>query len=186
MSLSFEDYTEIDRELNIYDVVRGGWEHEEMGYEFNANHVLKHLARDISRKDFYDPTTVETQIAPDSLQYAFRLARWTGLRRDLLEPRVETGDQILDFASLRRIGTNRVAAHELALSQLADHLHAFDHVDSRKEGLGERLLAAKNVGRLLVYSAGSSAHEFGFNLRSTFTNRLIELRDRFDIPQPEQ
>jgi hypothetical protein len=62
--------------LRVYDVVQGGWEQEPNGFGANAGHVLTHLTKDLTNRNFSDSGIVRTALAPDSLQYALRLSRW--------------------------------------------------------------------------------------------------------------
>jgi len=65
--------------LYTYDVAQGAWEQEPNGFKANANHVLTHLAKSLVAKNFGDAHTNKTEIAPDSVQYALRLARWSSV-----------------------------------------------------------------------------------------------------------
>lgn len=183
--LSYKEAANLTSKLIDYDVRDSGWEHESRGFEFNANHVLKHLVRDTMRKDFFDEKVVKSEIVPDSLQYAFRLARWAGLRREYMLPNQSSVLQTEAFDRLQRISSPRIGAYQHAQSKLADHLHDLDHVSLREVALEERFSAISTVGRLLVHSAQLSANEFGFDLPQAFDDRLTQLRERFNIPETE-
>lgn len=167
------------RDLYEYDVVDQGWEHEGQGFEFNANHVLKHLARDLKRKDFFDRETVKSAIAPDSVQYALRLARWTGTPVDLLDSSLSSAEELDDFCINFMTTSPRIGAYMLAQSTLADFLHDTDHESTRVATMDRKIEMARSVGGLLIRSAEYSADVFEFELDQAFDGRLSYLRDRF-------
>ncbi len=69
--LDYNDLEAMSTDLRVYDVDQGGWEHEDKGFEFNITHVLKEVVWAL-RKDFFDPVVVQTDLAPDAMQYALR------------------------------------------------------------------------------------------------------------------
>lgn len=171
--------------LRYYDVDQQGWEHEGLGFEFNAAHVLKHLAKDIIKKDFKDPDVVRSAIAPDAMQYALRLGRWTDQDPSDLLP---TDDQIQELYRLAgRFGqmpTSQVAYLQAA-SSIGDNLHSLDHSKERHSALVQAPIMARSAGGLLIYCASQLSHEYGFSVDEAFDARLNDLRTRFNIAQPE-
>jgi hypothetical protein len=182
--LTVQQLEAMGQQLKVYDVDQGGWEHEIMDYEFNANHVLKHLVRDHNRKDFFDEGTVVDEIAPDSVQYALRLSRWVQFDHSQLSPNTYIFHDVARFSGHNRYSSNRMGAHYLAESDLADFLHELDHKDKREEAHSFRVDTLSRIGKLLIHSAELAAVEFGFDLVDSFGRRLSNLRQRFGIPEP--
>src|SRR5690606_20534211 len=88
-SLPTNIYTDLAEELRVYDIDQNGWEHEDKGLEANANHTLKELVR-ARRKDMFEPSVVEGELAPDAVQYALRLVRWANIHTGVMMPTIET------------------------------------------------------------------------------------------------
>lgn len=78
MALNADQLADLNERLRVYDVDQHGWEHEGQGLDVNIRHVQHHLTQDLERKNFTDAQTVEVAVAPDCLQYALRIGRWTG------------------------------------------------------------------------------------------------------------
>jgi len=170
--------------LQIYDVVQSGWEQEGNGFEANVFHVLTHLNSNIFGKDFTDEKTVKSEIAPDSLQYAIRLGRWTGnSAKDILGANV---DSSIDRLTFRKIGSipMHYVAYEEATYKLTTHLHDLGHKKERDRAIAARSETMAAASRLLIHSAILQSEEFDFDLLSSFDTRLSELRLRFKIPEP--
>lgn len=173
--------------LRVYDVDQGAWELEADGYRANAGHVLTHLSKDMAVKHFSNKRTVQEEIAPDSLQYALRLARWTEKEAGALMPTqtdIESLDREARLGNFRKLPLRQVAFLN-AIAVLGISLHDEDHASSREKAAKDRDRSAAEAGRLLVYGAMLQAEEFEFDLFETFDNRLITLRERFGIPEPK-
>ncbi len=184
--LSAQNLEQLSQELYVYDVVQGAWEQEPNGFEANAAHVLTHLAKDLSLKDFNNPDESRTAIAPDSLQYAFRLARWGGVEpAELTEKRGAAWFQASKAAAKIGIPTEHAGAHILAMSVIAINLHDLGHASARAEAIEARRIDMRFAGRLLVESADLQAKAYEFDLVDAFRTRLTSLRRRFGIAQPE-
>jgi hypothetical protein len=180
--LSSKDIDAMSMELKVYDVDQGGWEHEDKGLEFNLTHTLKELDR-AERKDFFDSEVVRSELAPDAMQYALRLARWTGFKHEMVleTPRIEKA--IDSHAKLMRT-TCRLGAYAAGRIMLADHIHRLDHESERQEAVQTRFVSLPRISQALMLFALDSATEFNFRPRQAFFDRLTNLRKRFDIPQP--
>lgn len=171
--------------LYTYDVTQGAWEQEPNGFEANAKHVLSHLVKDLITKDFNDPETVREEIAPDSLQYALRFARWADLSPTDIAYQ-ERDKKIVD-STVTKLGG--VATHFAAFAEgagtLARNLHDLDHASKRVEALEWRRPFMMVTSRMLMLSADLASETFDFDLVEAFDTRLAVLRVRFDIPEPE-
>lgn len=170
--------------LHVYDVEQHGWEHEGLSLEVNARHVLIHLVKDISNKDFNDEELVKAAIAPDLTQYALRLCRWSDSSADSL---LEANDD--DFVA--NPSTSFTAYYEKdkagtlnAIGILADVLHDVDHENMKSKAREEMPLAALFAAKFLLVAAEFQATTIGFDLPDSFDNRLTHLRQRFGIPEP--
>ncbi len=170
--------------LYTYDVTQGAWEQEPHGFEANARHVLTHLTKDLLAKDFKDPETVKTAIAPDSLQYALRFARWADLPPAELDFKEQDRQRIFTVAS--RLG--RVSYHFAAFTEaagtLAQNLHDLDHGNTSAEAQAGRKTAMAATASSLLLSADLASQRFDFDLVEAFDARLSSLRIRFGIPEP--
>jgi hypothetical protein len=178
----------MSQELFIYDVIQHGWEQEPKGYEANAKHVLSHLSKNLF-KGFQNPEEVAAEIAPDSVMYALRLARW-----NCVEPIIGMDKLVVDNS---HIGVVEKAAadfldlppHQVgylaATVALARHVHGYDHDRMHESAIREQPQVVQEVGGLLLYSANLQADEMNFDLPQAFANRLGYLRDIFGIPEPE-
>ncbi len=183
--LSTEVMPELAEKLYVYDVEQGGWEQEPNGIRSNMEHVLTHLAKDITGKDFNDKHTVRTAIAPDLLQYGLRFRRWAGLKPEEVLP---TDEQVHTTQSLESrfsgIPMHQVVYFE-AVATTARGLHDLGHDKERAVAEANLPLVALNAARLLIYSAQLQSEQYDFDLVESFANRLTTLRKRFGIPQPE-
>lgn len=171
------------KKLNFYDIDQGAWDHEPKGFAFNAHHVLTHLAKNLTAKDFNDVIIVKNEIAPDSTQYALRLARWQNLELDeiIQEPRRTIyNSEINQFAS---ISTDFVV-YAQAMSSLAKYLHQLDHAKSIAEEKSGQREEIKEVAQLLLHSADLQSQRYGFDIIDSLDTRLSELRALFSIPEP--
>lgn len=180
--LNREDIAAMSMALKVYDVDQNGWEHEGKGLEFNLTHTLKELNR-AERKDFFDPEVVRTELAPDAIQYALRVTRWTGFKHQLVDDTSQIEKAIDSHAKLTRT-TRRLGAYAAGRIMLADYLHRLDHESERQEAVQTRFVSLPRVSQALILFALESANEFNFRPRQAFFDRLTNLRKRFDIPQP--
>lgn len=179
---------EMSKELFVYDVVQHGWEQEPNGYEANAKHVLSHLAKNLF-KDFNSRKVVAGEIAPDSVMYALRLARW-----NRVEPVIGVDQLIVDKShadAAEEAATDflGIPLHQVsymaATAALARHVHGYDHARDRESAIRVQPQFVQEVGGLLLYSANLQAGQMHFDLSQTFVNRLGHLRNIFGIPEPE-
>lgn len=171
--------------LRVYDVIQGGWEHDPDPYLVNASHILLHLSKGMTAKSFADPDTSANSIAPDHMQHALRLGRWIDCPVDDLIPTNEQKHVTEELAqSFGSMPMHQVAAIE-ASATLASNLHDLDHDSSQMKGEGSVPLTAMRASRFLLYSVELQAEEHDFDMFEAFDARLANLRERFDIPEPE-
>jgi len=174
--------------LHTYDVDQEAWEQEANGFEANAGHVLTHLAKDLVGKNFDDEELVRTAIAPDSVQYGLRLARWSGIGIADVVTMGEAEEDIrseveasFDFKKLPW----GFASFAGGMRTLAVHLHDAEHKSTREATLRGRQASMRSASRLLINSASIQSYQLNFSLPEAFDNRLAFLRNRFGIPQPQ-
>lgn len=182
--LSRDTIEDISDKLRVYDVEQHGWEHEGLGLEVNARHVLIHLVKDISNKDFNDEELVRTAIAPDLIQYALRLCRWSDSGVDsLLE--VYDDDLVANPSTSFTANYEKDKSDTLnAIGSLAGVLHDVDHETMRSRAREELPLAALSAAKFLLVATEFQVASIGFDLPDSFDNRLAQLRQRFGIPEP--
>jgi hypothetical protein len=181
--ISIEQLEGMSGRLADYDVRDGGWVHEGQGLTTNLAHTYQHLSKMIIAKNFADADEVETAIAPDSLQYALRTIRWIeGNVADLKE--LSSGHRLEARRRSQAVGyTLEYGFVQNAAGLLEPVAHDIQHEVERQEGeLKERALYA---GQLLMFSAERQSKALGFDLEFAFDERILELRDRFDI-QPKE
>lgn len=77
------------------------------------------------------------------------------------------------------------AVYLKALEAISDNLHDLDHPNLRQAAVQRREAMARTAGGLLIYCARIQSSQFGFRLRGAFSERLVDLRHRFNIPEPE-
>lgn len=172
--------------LRVYDVEQGGWEGESGAYRDKAGHVLKHLVKN-TFKAFDNPKVAWAELAPDSVQHALRLMRWSGLPYTAAVPTKHQADAVRKTArSQPGFGDMPLAqvAYQKGYAALAAGLHDEDHESTRAAAEERRSAAAQHAGRLLVYSAELQAQAFEFDLLAAVDDRLTVLRERFDISEP--
>ncbi len=162
--------------LQVYDVDQRGWAHEHNGVGFNLKHVVLHIVDVLDRKDFSDSKAVESNIAPDSLQYALRLARWGGLATRMIpgsvsEEEATTGPNYKamepDYAALLK-----------ANGEVGRLAHDFDHADREVKLTPDVSARFYRPAGFLIYSAEHQANSYGFDLEAAFDERLANLRER--------
>lgn len=181
--LSYDDVEAMSRSLKAYDIGQNAWEHEQKGLEFNVDHTLKELVR-ARRKDFFNPEVVQSDLAPDAMQYALRIARWAGFKQDLVLPTTEIRTAIDAHAKLTRSTSRRTSAYDAGEVMLADFTHKLDHETERDKAYQTKFLVLPRVSQALVLFALESANEFGFRPVKAFDDRLTNLRERFGLSQP--
>jgi hypothetical protein len=186
--ISFENVEAMNAELYDYDVVQHGWEHENNGLEFNLKHTLSELVR-AERKDFYDPTVIKEELAPDAFQYGLRIARWTRFNLDLCLPTQAITEKIYQVSNLQRIDP-RVGAYSTAELLLADFDHKLDHdiskpgqASEREQAYQSRFDVLPRVSQALFYFAMRNAEGYCFNPITAFNDRLDNLRVRHNVGQ---
>jgi len=185
LKLSEEELVFMNAALVEYDVDQDGWEHEQKGFEFNVNHALKELVR-ARRKDLYDAATACTDLAPDAMQYALRLARWNGFSPSLVLPTAQTEALAEGEAAAKRFGVRRLGAYAASELILVDFVHKLDHDSERGDALAGKFDSMTRAAQTLTLFALDTANEFRFSLPNAFYERLSELRRRFNIPMPIQ
>jgi hypothetical protein len=172
--------------LRVYDVEQGAWEHEQGGFAANATHVLYHVVKDFPGKNLSEDRVVETEVAPDCVQYALRLMRWTGQEASAVLPTDDQGNTTRVLASEKRFAS--VPLHQLAFMEagatIARQLHNYDHERTKALATTNEIHAARRAGRLLMYAADLQAEGFDFDLFEAFDTRLANLRQRFGIAEP--
>lgn len=169
--------------LTYYDVEQKAWEQEPNGFEANAHHVLTHLTKDVVNKDYTKRKLVEEEIAPDAVAYAIRLRRWAGIHPNQPVNWSVGTEQGSDLRRLGRIPLNLAFTLE-ANALLATHLHDLDHHKTRERAIENRSQIISGASDLLIVSADAAANQYRFSIIEAFDNRLAQLRERFDIPQP--
>jgi hypothetical protein len=174
--------------LRVYDVDQAAWEQEPNGFEANASHVLTHLAKDLVGKNFADANLVRTAIAPDSVQYGLRLARWSGIPvADLVRVtgvEEDIRNEVEESFDFRKLPWG-FASFAGGMRTLAIHLHDIDHQSERDDAMRYMHTSMRSASRLLINSASIQAHQLDFSLTNAFNDRLAFLRNRFGIPQPQ-
>lgn len=184
--LTTGEITVMDEQLRVYDVDQHGWEQEGMGFDANATHVLLHLIKAKIDKNFADPEVVQTELAPDAIQYGLRLGRWAD----------QTPSQLADAQAepLQQFHQELVAPHtptigrpamREAIATLARHLHDRGHAKTEAGALTNRPAVARTAAGLLLVCASLQADAFGFSLPDAFDARLAALRKRFGIAPPK-
>ncbi len=183
--------------LRVYDVDQNGWELDPEGKQrgrlrHNMAHVGLHLADVIERKDFFDTRIVRSEIAPDSMQYALRLARWGSVALEEIVPASIDYSAAMSLQSRLRlnwIGSAPLASFIKAQGVLSRQLHSEDHVNTRKRAYDQRPEALGEVAGLLVQTACMQANNDPnneqFDIVEAFDLRLSHLRQRFGIPEPD-
>lgn len=176
--------------LRQYDVVDGGWVHEDKGLDFNLKHVGLHLSDMVDRKDFTDKDVVRNEIAPDCIGYALRIARWGGFTVKLLgsseyeaEQEVQQDEVIERAKELGAKDYSDYVAIIRANGILARDRHDFDHYVLNPESTEHDTHALVGAGSMLLFAAELQSLEYHFDLQQAFDNRLAGLRKRFNIPQ---
>lgn len=171
--------------LKVYDVDQKGWEHEGQGLKINTRHVYIHIANSLANKNFNDHNVVQTEIAPDSVQYALRIGRWTKTKNfKTMLPRTDLLFKSNTRAALESISPGEAAFKE-AVGTLGKTFHDLEHESSREEASQYLIRSARHAASFLIISAGLQAEEHGFDIEEVMENRLTVLRERFDIPEPQ-
>ena len=175
----------LDQKLRVYDVDQGAWEQEPNGFAANARHVLTHLTKDMVGKDFSDVDLVRESIAPDSVQYALRLSRWSLVKGAYLAEVTDTEESVRSIAEkgLENLPWG-FASFAGAVCLLAQNLHDMDHKKTRDRASKDTHDTMRSVSRLLIDSASIQSNQYGFSLVKAFDARLSVLRNRFNIPEP--
>lgn len=185
--ITADELRDASEKLRVYDVEQRAWEQEPNGFVANASHVLTHLTKDLLGKNFDDKDLVRTAIAPDSLQYGLRLARWSGIHvADLVSMTMveeEIRSQVEESLNYSKLPWG-FASFAGGVRVLSMHLHDLGHIKEKDRALLARQDAMRSASRLLIDSASIQAHQSGFPLSKAFDNRLASLRERFGIPQP--
>ena len=176
----------ISERLYVYDVVQGGWEQEPNGFEANVAHVLTHLAKDLSGKDFTDPKTIKESIAPDSVQYGLRLSRWANISVEDIDPKADGDPNLERIASGLGHASLSLAAYSAGMGELASQLHDRGHKSDRVNAILRRSPQMKMASSMLIYSANLYAEQYDFDLEKAFDTRLAGLRVRFRISEPDE
>lgn len=176
------------QELYVYDVVQEGWVHEPRGLEVNVGHVLTHLTKSYLSKNFMDRDEVRTAVAPDSVQYALRFARWTGsepaeLAGPTSDEKRQTVIDNLGFA----LTTNPID-FMVATGLVGESLHELGHISYEEADSDEIKLKLIRAGRFLTRYALGKAIYYGFDFKESFDARLAEVRhlSRKGEPTAEQ
>lgn len=199
MAIEVSDLERMAEKLYVYDVVQDGWEHDPEGshpksVEHNLKHVGEHLAGVLALKDFFDAGVVQRELVPDFMQYGLRIARWGDINpRDLIgggNPYIPEARQINKRLSVRNDDrtlpvVSLIYANGILLGR---QMHDEDHDDIRTNAMLLRNERLTDVSSILVRTAlfGDAWHGDKFDVEQVFDARLAALRDRFDIPQPEE
>ena len=179
--------TTLSYELWLYDNAQHGWEQEPNGFEANAKHTLVHLSKNLV-KDFSDETILAKEIAPDSVFYALRLARWNSVLPLVTAGQLEVEDTHLATTQATAERLPGLSLHQAgyiaATAALARHVHGYDHAKDLENTVAAQPPAVREVGGLLLYSAQLQAEQADFDLESACNNRLVRLRNLFGIAYP--
>lgn len=127
--ISAEQLEVCTQNLYVYDVVQGAWPFK--GLLENAIHVERHLAKDIGGKDFTDPKTIQFAIAPDSVEYAIRLARYTDFEEEDMILAAQERPAASKLGTLSTHATAFVAANQA----LSSNLHDLEHPNLRNAAI---------------------------------------------------
>lgn len=173
-----------NRRLRAYDVDQRGWEQEPNGFTANTSHILTHMVMTLASKDFTDPVVVRTDIAPDSVMHALRLLRWANLGPlDAIHETTLIGEANNLAKRFGRVGLSTALFIE-ANGILATHIQDLGHQSTRERAVDNTKTAISKVSGRLINSAQRQAKSHGFNLVEAFDARLVQLRERFGIPEP--
>lgn len=183
-SAKIEQVRDMHHKLHVYDVEQRGWEHEGLGLEVNARHVLTHLAKDIVNKDFDDEELVKEAIAPDLAQYALRLCRWSDSHPYGLLETENYDKEAYDPTSFTKYYEKDKTGILRAIGGLASVLHDIDHAKSSSDAREALPSKAVKSAKFLFDAASFQAATMDFDLSESFDLRLSQLRQRFKIPDP--
>jgi hypothetical protein len=173
-------------ELYLYDVVDGGWVHEDKNFDFNVRHVCGHMNDVLGRKDFIDSSVVESEIATDSVAYALRLARWAEVDLEALIPSSKTERTIENRAQKLGVHLLDYVGIQLAVSELSSNRHDVDHDDETADTQFARAEAVAEAGKFLLCSVIDQEENHAFRMTGTlFVTRLNSLRERFSLARKE-
>jgi hypothetical protein len=177
-TMTLAEIKEFDKELYAYDVAQGGWQHGLSG----AHHILTHLVKDSFNKSFIDQEVVQREIAPDSVMYGLRLARWGSVSMEGLIEAQEKAMRMLGSLSVQNamLPKSRLA-HQAAIHALAELLHDNDHQNDSSHT--PEVTKITGVSGLLFHSAFLQAENSSFDLGEAFRERLVSLKERCGIPQ---
>ncbi len=180
--VSFEDLETMNKNLRYYDVVQGGWQHESKGADFSLMHCLSELVRAQS-KNFFDSRTTQKVLAPDSMHFALRIARWTRFPEEEVIPNEQTRKSVMAHKRLWMTPL-RIGAYSLAETNLAQYVHDLAEPEIELAARESRHDKLSEVSRALMYFALQSAEEFVFDPITAFNDRLADLRHKKGIVQP--
>ncbi len=184
--LTPENLEKMAEKLYVYDVVQGAWEHEGKSVHTNVNHVFYHLVKDMTDSNKpLDGKGIIKALAPDNVQYALRLGRWTGnTPEEMIQDAAYYKDQTLgNVAEVGRLEVSRLAT-VVAIGKLAKNLHDTDHQKTHEDAEEALPQVAKHASAWLLYASVLQSDHHGINLEQAFDQRLFDLRERFNIPQP--
>lgn len=185
MEITSEQLETCAKKLFVYDVEQGAWEQERNGIKANLEHTLTHFAKDMTKKDYADRVVARMAIAPDCLQFAIRLARWTGQSAGNMTVDEAVVDELKELPlrlSSRSFG-QLSATH--AMSIIGDSMHSYGHASEKRDSVYGWEETARRAGSLLVHCATIQAGVYGFDPIEAFDQRLTDLRWRFAVVEPE-
>ncbi len=177
--MSADALDEMAGNLYVYDVIEGGWKHEDDGFELNAHRVLSSIVKGMFHRDFTSTWEVPKFIAPDTVRYGLRLGRWTQQSPNDLVP--ASREEVIATRLANRVGETPVsqAAVWEATEKLAGNLDDLSHASTREAAIDKRVPVIQDVVRLLLVSANLQAESLGFDLVEAFDARLETLNRQF-------
>jgi len=133
---------------------------------------------------------VESEIAPDLMQYGLRIVRWGNLAlQDIaqtIDPQIVDPEVVMAQArrGLRTTKYAPITTVEFANALLLGRqVHDEDHRSSRIEAIAMRSERLPKVASLLLQTAHMQSDRGNFDLQSSLETRLMSLRERFDVPR---
>lgn len=173
--------------VRIFDVEQRGWKFETHGPDVSAQHALSRLVEVIFYNDFSDVEQVEPVVAPESVIWAMRFARWgevptadiTAIQPHLIDE-VHPGSQWEPLA----VAPGGIY-HLRATMLLSGYINGLGGTAEERElTRAKRSETMAAVAQRLMLSADEQAAEYSLQLPGLVHDRLTGLREYFGIPEP--
>ncbi|MDQ3159122.1 MAG: hypothetical protein M3P98_03255 [bacterium] len=173
-----EAINEMYLELHQYDVVENLWAFNDAGLLGNMTHVVHHLTKGDLKKDFNDPNVMQTEVVPDDIQYALRMARWCSFFPEEVKPPADSKITI-DAGILKhnvKAPTISMAHRWTARSLLATIAHDSEHSILTGGNMIRDPGTEKDIAKHLFRAATLDAKTYEFDPIEAFYTRLAYLR----------